>query len=181
MIAACPYCMVERRTERRNAVSEEARRGFRWGAVVLVCLAVVLGVLASMARWQIMELICVYVPAEEQALFAEMTWIVPLILVINSVIMLALAIGFWRLATRSAEADPITAQVASQSPTRISTSPLPAYEIDSRAMERIKQSIAQNRKIEAIKLYREATGAGLKDARDAVLRIEAEMQMSGYC
>lgn len=33
---------------------------------------------------------------------------------------------------------------------------------------RIGSALAQGRKIEAIKLYREATGAGLKDAKDAV-------------
>jgi ribosomal protein L7/L12 len=39
-------------------------------------------------------------------------------------------------------------------------------------MERIRQLIAQRRKIEAIKLYREKTRVGLKEAKDAVEAME---------
>jgi ribosomal protein L7/L12 len=149
-------------------------------ATVLVCIGVALIVMTFVSFRSTIELVQTFTPSEQQTLSWVQLWTQPAAFGIAGIAILLVALYLWRIAARSAEVDPIAAQVASQSPTRISTSPLPAYEIDARAMERIKQSIAQNRKIEAIKLYREATGAGLKDARDAVLRIEAEMQMSGY-
>ena len=39
----------------------------------------------------------------------------------------------------------------------------------------IEAALRQNRKIEAIKIYRQATNAGLKDAKDAVDAIEKEI------
>lgn len=45
--------------------------------------------------------------------------------------------------------------------------------IDGTRRREIEQLLAQRRKIEAIKLYREATGVGLKDAKDAVEALEA--------
>ena len=42
-------------------------------------------------------------------------------------------------------------------------------------LAKISDSIAGGRKIEAIKRYREATGAGLKEAKEAVERITAEL------
>ena len=42
------------------------------------------------------------------------------------------------------------------------------YEIAGDDLERINEAIDGKRKIEAIKLFRAATGAGLKDAKDAV-------------
>lgn len=39
--------------------------------------------------------------------------------------------------------------------------------------ERSRQLLAEGKKIEAIKVYREETGAGLKDAKDAVEAYEA--------
>src|SRR5579883_2583994 len=43
-----------------------------------------------------------------------------------------------------------------------------AAEIPADLQEQIRSLMAQGRKIEAIKVYREALGAGLKDAKDAV-------------
>jgi hypothetical protein len=40
----------------------------------------------------------------------------------------------------------------------------------------IKEAIFKGRKIEAIKLYRDATGAGLKEAKDAVEKLEGELK-----
>ena len=40
----------------------------------------------------------------------------------------------------------------------------------------IKESIFSGQKITAIKLYREATGVGLADAKDAVEKMEAELR-----
>lgn len=42
-------------------------------------------------------------------------------------------------------------------------------------MEEISEAILAGRKIEAIKRYREATGEGLKDAKDVIDGIEASL------
>jgi hypothetical protein len=43
---------------------------------------------------------------------------------------------------------------------------------------RIKEALYAGQKIEAIKLYRELTSAGLKDAKDAVEALEKELRAS---
>jgi hypothetical protein len=43
-------------------------------------------------------------------------------------------------------------------------------------MEQIGKSLADGRKIEAIKIYREATGKGLKEAKEFIDRLIAELQ-----
>jgi hypothetical protein len=43
-------------------------------------------------------------------------------------------------------------------------------------VERIRTAVFGGRKIEAIKLYREATGAGLKEAKDFIEELEAELR-----
>ena len=43
-------------------------------------------------------------------------------------------------------------------------------------LEPIKQALFQGRKIEAIKLYRKCAGAGLKEAKEAVDKLEAELR-----
>ena len=48
----------------------------------------------------------------------------------------------------------------------------------SNSFESIKQAVFQGRKIEAIKLYREATGEGLKESKDAIEKMEAELRQS---
>jgi hypothetical protein len=42
------------------------------------------------------------------------------------------------------------------------------YEISGDALERINKALDRKRKIDAIKVFREATGAGLKDSKDAI-------------
>lgn len=42
--------------------------------------------------------------------------------------------------------------------------------------QQIADAIAAGRKIEAIKLYREATGCDLKDAKDFIEKLTAELQ-----
>ncbi len=42
------------------------------------------------------------------------------------------------------------------------------YEVSGKQLDLIKDAIDRQKKIEAIKVFREATGAGLKDAKDAV-------------
>jgi large subunit ribosomal protein L7/L12 len=44
--------------------------------------------------------------------------------------------------------------------------------IDDRDLDQLRALLAQNQKIEAIKFYRELTGAGLKEAKDAVEALE---------
>jgi len=45
---------------------------------------------------------------------------------------------------------------------------------------RIKRLLAERKKIEAVKAYREAYNCGLKEAKDAVDAIEMQMRMGGY-
>lgn len=55
--------------------------------------------------------------------------------------------------------------------------PLP--DMDSIANSEIGMSLRQHKKINAIKVYREQTGLGLKDSKDAVEALEAEMKARG--
>lgn len=43
---------------------------------------------------------------------------------------------------------------------------------------RVKEALFAGQKIQAIKLYREQTGVGLKEAKDAVEKLEAELRTS---
>lgn len=47
--------------------------------------------------------------------------------------------------------------------------------LDPKTETKIRTLVESGRKIEGVKLYREATGAGLKEASDAVNAIEAAM------
>jgi ribosomal protein L7/L12 len=60
--------------------------------------------------------------------------------------------------------------------------PAPAQvgEPDAFLENRIKRLLAERKKIEAVKIYREAYNCGLKDAKDAVDLIQAEMRKDGY-
>lgn len=49
-----------------------------------------------------------------------------------------------------------------------STAPAPTRALDDEAIRSITALIAADRKIHAIKLYREVTGSGLKEAKDAI-------------
>ena len=44
---------------------------------------------------------------------------------------------------------------------------------------RIKSLLSRNRKVDAVKIYREEYGVGLKEAKDVVDRIQATMKQSG--
>jgi hypothetical protein len=44
---------------------------------------------------------------------------------------------------------------------------------------RIKSLLSRNRKVDAVKIYREEFGVGLKEAKDAVDTIEASMRSTG--
>ena len=44
---------------------------------------------------------------------------------------------------------------------------------------RVRTLMAEGRKIEAIKVYREATGAGLKEAKDAVEALDLQRRAAG--
>jgi len=58
--------------------------------------------------------------------------------------------------------------------------PMGTVDYDNPILEaRIKSLLAQRQKIEAIKIYREEYGVGLKQAKDAVDRMEASMKRSG--
>ena len=46
-------------------------------------------------------------------------------------------------------------------------------------ISRIKSLLARNRKVDAVKIYREEYGIGLKEAKDAVDRIHASMKQDG--
>ncbi len=50
--------------------------------------------------------------------------------------------------------------------------------LDAKTEAKIRSLVEGGRKIEGVKLYREATGASLKEASDAVNALEAEMLTS---
>ena len=50
-------------------------------------------------------------------------------------------------------------------------------ELPDDAIEQIRAALFAGRKIEAIKLYREATGYGLKESKDVVEALEAELRI----
>ena len=58
--------------------------------------------------------------------------------------------------------------------------PLQTNEPDAFLENRIKQLLVERKKIEAIEAYREAHHCGLKEAKDAVDLIQAEMRRDGY-
>jgi len=62
------------------------------------------------------------------------------------------------------------------------TPPAPAQvgEPDAFLENRIKRLLAERKKIEAVKIYREAYNCGLKEAKDAVDLIQADMRREGY-
>lgn len=49
--------------------------------------------------------------------------------------------------------------------------PIPSEQLDA-----ISQALFQGRKIEAIKAYRDATGVGLKEAKEGVEHLESELR-----
>ena len=55
-----------------------------------------------------------------------------------------------------------------------------AGEPDTFLENRIKRLLAERKKIEAVKVYRETYNCGLKEAKDAVDAIEMQMRMGGY-
>ena len=56
----------------------------------------------------------------------------------------------------------------------------PGFQNDTLLEEQIKQLLAKRQKIQAVKLYREIYNCGLKEAKDAVDLIQAEMRREGY-
>lgn len=60
--------------------------------------------------------------------------------------------------------------------------PAPAQvgELDSFLENRIKRLLSERKKIEAVKVYRETYNCGLKEAKDAVDIIQAEMRQEEY-
>jgi ribosomal protein L7/L12 len=53
----------------------------------------------------------------------------------------------------------------------IDTAPQPPKELTAEIMEKIKDRIKRDKKIEAIKLYREVTGVGLREAKETIDRM----------
>ena len=54
-----------------------------------------------------------------------------------------------------------------------------AMTIDRSVQDQIRSVLLEGKKIEAIKIYREATGLGLKESKHAVEFVEAELRGSG--
>lgn len=48
-------------------------------------------------------------------------------------------------------------------------------DLSEETMTQLSDALEKGRKIDAIKLYREATGLGLKDAKDAVEKLHADL------
>ena len=53
-----------------------------------------------------------------------------------------------------------------------------AYELNPEQLTAISNAIYSGNKIEAIKIYRSATGKDLKDSKDAVEKLVAELEVS---
>jgi ribosomal protein L7/L12 len=53
-------------------------------------------------------------------------------------------------------------------------------ELDSVLRNQIESLLAERKKIEAVKVYRDANNIGLKEAKDAVERIQKEIREEGY-
>lgn len=58
----------------------------------------------------------------------------------------------------------------------VSTNTVAVPALDSNLISQVQQALFQGQKIEAIKLYREATNQGLKESKDAVEKMEAELR-----
>ena len=57
-----------------------------------------------------------------------------------------------------------------------STNTISINGLDANLLAQVQQALFQGQKIEAIKLYREATNLGLKESKDAVEKMEAELR-----
>ena len=77
------------------------------------------------------------------------------------------------------EAKEVVDTIALGSPLNLSN-PGQAEEPDPFLENHIKSLLAERKKIEAVKVYREAYNCGLKEAKDAVDLIQAEMRREGY-
>jgi Ribosomal protein L7/L12 C-terminal domain len=60
------------------------------------------------------------------------------------------------------------------------SAPVQTSDLDPFLESRIKQLLAERKKIEAIKAYREVYQCGLKEAKDAVDLLQAGMRGNGY-
>ncbi len=60
-------------------------------------------------------------------------------------------------------------------PAELAAKPAEAKQVSSDAMSQVEDFILRGKKIEAIKAYREATGVGLKEAKDAVEAIQRKL------
>ena len=91
------------------------------------------------------------------------------------------AIKLYREATGSSLRDAKDAVEAMERGTA-SNFPAPAQvgNLDPILENQIKRLLAERKKIEAVKTYREAYNCGLKEAKDAVDAIEMQMRMGGY-
>lgn len=91
------------------------------------------------------------------------------------------AIKLYREATGSSLKDAKDAVDAMELGTAIDF-PTPAQvgDLDPILENQIKRLLAERKKIEAVKAYREAYNCGLKEAKDAVDAIEMQMRMGGY-
>jgi ribosomal protein L7/L12 len=70
-------------------------------------------------------------------------------------------------------------KIATGTPTQFPDPPQ-TLEPDSVLKNQIERLLTERKKIEAVKVYREATNCGLKEAKDEVEHIQAEMRREGY-
>jgi ribosomal protein L7/L12 len=70
-------------------------------------------------------------------------------------------------------------KMATYAPTQFPEPPQ-SLEPDSVLKNQIESLLAERKKIEAVKVYREATNCGLKEAKEAVERIQKELRKEGY-
>ncbi len=158
---------------------QEERGGLRFAALMFVGIAAFLAVIAFVAFRQANEVAQFIGESDLTGLDSSQFWLVPILLGGGTIVVLAIAVGFWRAAANAASQPYVTSSSYS------APQPVPAYQPavqppsnggpDPTAMMAIKDHLINDRMIQAVKLYRETTGVGLKEAHDAVKRIKADM------
>jgi hypothetical protein len=118
------------------------------------------------------EVTIIYNPARpEQAQIYSfwMLWLLPLVFGFIGLCALTVASGFLMVARRSGDdlAGATTMRELREQARQIRERPAAAAP-DPATLARIAEELRRGRKIEAIKLYRRATGVGLKEAKDQV-------------
>jgi hypothetical protein len=113
-------------------------------------------------------------PEQAQIYSFWMLWLLPLVSGFIGLCALAVASGFL-IVTRSSGGSYAEAAALHElrEQARKTAERRPPVALDPATLARIEDALRRGRKIEAIKLYRRATGVGLKEAKDQVEALDA--------